>query len=53
MRRIGEFKLDRVVESEEPLIAPDGFFPESTPDVFAKHAEWLQPRYVDPVSGKL
>ena len=53
MRRIGEFKLDRVVESEEPLVAPDGFFPESTPDVFAEHAEWLQPRYVDPVSGKL
>jgi len=53
MRRIGEFKLDRVVESEEPLIAPDGFFPESTPDIFAEHAEWLQSRYMDPVSGKL
>ena len=53
MRRIGEFKLDRVVESEEPLVAPDGFFPESTPDIFAEHAEWLQPRYMDPVSGKL
>ena len=53
MRRIGEFKLDRVVESEEPLVAPDGFFPESTPDVFAEYAEWLQPRYLDPVSGKL
>ena len=53
MRQIGEFRLDRVVESEEPLIAPDNFFPESTPDVFAAHAEWLQPRYVDPASGKL
>ncbi|MDP7546655.1 MAG: MBL fold metallo-hydrolase [Alphaproteobacteria bacterium] len=53
MRQIGDFKLERVVESEEPLIAAEGFFPESTPDVFAEHAHWLQPRYVDPVSGKL
>lgn len=50
---IGEFELDRVVESEEPLITPDGFFPESNPDVFAEHAAWLQPRYLDPISGKL
>jgi hypothetical protein len=35
MRRIGKLKLDRVVESEEPLIVLVGFFPESTPDVFA------------------
>jgi glyoxylase-like metal-dependent hydrolase (beta-lactamase superfamily II) len=52
-RPVGDFTLDRVVESEEPLIAPADFFPESTPDVFAEHADWLQPRFVDPSSGKL
>ncbi len=51
--RIGRFRIDRVVESEEPLVAPEIFFPESTPDVFEAHADWLEPRYVDPVSGKL
>ena len=53
MKSVGDFSLDRVVESEEPLIAPSDFFPESSPDVFAEHADWLQPRYVDPQSGKL
>jgi len=51
--QIGAFRLDRVVESETPLIAPDQFFPESTPDVFADHADWLEPRYLDPGTGKL
>ena len=53
MRNIGEFELDRVVESEEPLIAPSEFFPDSTPDVFEEHAGWLQPDHVDAQSGHL
>lgn len=50
---IGRFRIDRVVESEEPLVAPEIFFPESTADVFEEHAGWLEPRYRDPASGKL
>ncbi len=53
MKRVGEFSLDRVVESEEPLIAPADFFPESSPEVFAQNADWLEPRFVDPATGKL
>jgi glyoxylase-like metal-dependent hydrolase (beta-lactamase superfamily II) len=53
MQRIGNFTLDRVVESEVPLIAPADFFPESTPDVFEQHKGWLQPHHVCPDTGKL
>jgi glyoxylase-like metal-dependent hydrolase (beta-lactamase superfamily II) len=53
MHNIGEFELDRVVESEEPLVAPKDFFPDATADVFEEHADWLQPDHVDPQSGKL
>jgi glyoxylase-like metal-dependent hydrolase (beta-lactamase superfamily II) len=53
MRKLGEFRLDRVVESEEPLIEPQAFFPQSDPETFAAHAHWLEPRHVDPASGKL
>lgn len=53
MRRVGEFTLQRVVESEEPLIEPAIFFPQSDPETLAAHAHWLQPRFVDPATGKL
>ena len=53
MRRIGEFELLRVVESEGPLLAAAEFLPGSTPETFAQHAHWLQPRHVDPATGQL
>ena len=53
MQKIGNFGLDRVVESEEPLVEPEIFFPESDPETFAAHADWLQPRHVHPATGKL
>jgi glyoxylase-like metal-dependent hydrolase (beta-lactamase superfamily II) len=53
MRKLGEFTLDRVVESEAPLMQPANFFPQSDPETFAGHAHWLQPRHVDPATGKL
>src|SRR3546814_10051707 len=53
MRKLGEFTLDRVVESETPLMERANFFPQSDAETFAEHAHWLQPRHVDPVTGKL
>jgi glyoxylase-like metal-dependent hydrolase (beta-lactamase superfamily II) len=53
MRKLGEFTLDRAVESETPLMEPANFFPQSDAETFAEHAHWLQPRHVDPVTGKL
>jgi len=53
MRRVGEFEVRRVVESEGPLLKPEVFFPQSTPDIFAQHAHWLKPRHLEPASGLL
>jgi glyoxylase-like metal-dependent hydrolase (beta-lactamase superfamily II) len=51
--KLGEFALSRVIESEEPLLDPKLFFPDSTPDVFRSHAHWLEPTHVQPGSGLL
>jgi len=53
MHKLGAFTLERLVESEEPLVEPAVFFPQSTPEIFAEHAHWLQPTHVCPTSGKL
>jgi len=53
MLKLGQFALSRVIESEAPILDPQVFFPDSTPEVFAQHARWLQPRHVDPKTGQL
>ncbi len=53
MVSVGEFELSRVVEMEGPAFEPDFLLPDSTPEVFAEHASWLEPRYVAPDSGLL
>ena len=53
MQKIGDFTLDRVVESEEPLIAAADFFPDSEADVVDSLRDWLQPKHMCPDTGKL
>ena len=54
-RQLGHITLDRIVETEsaDPFFDPIGFFPETTPEDWARHKAWLQPRAMDPVSGAL
>jgi glyoxylase-like metal-dependent hydrolase (beta-lactamase superfamily II) len=51
--RIGEITVHRIVEQEAPFFAPLDFFPALTKDVLDEHLGWLQPRYIDPATGKL
>jgi glyoxylase-like metal-dependent hydrolase (beta-lactamase superfamily II) len=51
--RIGEITVHRIVEQEAPFFAPLDFFPTLTKDVLDEHLGWLQPRYIDPATGKL
>jgi glyoxylase-like metal-dependent hydrolase (beta-lactamase superfamily II) len=51
--RIGESTVHRIVEQEAPFFAPLDFFPTLTNDVLDEHLGWLQPRYIDPATGKL
>lgn len=50
---IGAARIDRVVESEEPILDPLQLFPEATAGILASQMAWLAPRYYDPASGLL
>jgi glyoxylase-like metal-dependent hydrolase (beta-lactamase superfamily II) len=54
-RQLGNIVLNRIIESEgaDPFFDPLEFFPETTPEDWARHKAWMQPRAVDPASGKL
>ena len=51
--KIGNLTIHRIVEQEEPFFDPHFFFPKLTPEVLAENLSWLQPRYIDPKTGKL
>jgi glyoxylase-like metal-dependent hydrolase (beta-lactamase superfamily II) len=50
---IGTARVDRVLESEEPILDPLQMFPESTAADLDRHMSWLAPRFFDPVSRLL
>ena len=52
-RQLGQLTINRIVESERADFDPLAFFPETTPEAWAPHKAWLQPRAMDPVSGNL
>ena len=54
-RQLGEILIHRIVESEgpDPYFDPPVFFPETTPEDWARHKAWLEPSAMDPVSGHL
>ncbi|MDP6353293.1 MAG: MBL fold metallo-hydrolase [Alphaproteobacteria bacterium] len=53
MHQINDFRLQSVIEAEEPFVAPLAFFPDATQDVFDAHGHWLRPRFQDPETGSL
>ncbi len=52
-KQIGEITIDRIVESICPDFEPMSFFPETTPDDWARHREWMQPTALHPDSGNI
>lgn len=52
-QRIGDFSVDRVLESEGPYFALDFLLPGAPPDLIAANADWLKPRFVDPTDDRL
>ena len=51
--KIGDIEWHRIVESEGPEFNVEFLIPDATPEALAPHLDWLQPRFLDPVSGKL
>jgi glyoxylase-like metal-dependent hydrolase (beta-lactamase superfamily II) len=50
---IGEARIDRVVESEEPILDPLEIFPEATPAEIEAQLHWLAPRFYDVSTRRL
>ena len=51
--QIGELTLDRIVESEFPVLDPYEVYPDCTPDHIERDTPWLAPRFYDRISKKL
>ena len=50
---LGDIAIDRIVEFDEPMAAPIEFFDEATPEAVAPHRHWLEPRAIEPASGRM
>ena len=50
---IGRTSFTRIVELNEPFLAPDKMFAEATPEAIAPDLEWLIPQAMCPQTGKL
>ena len=50
---VGGIRIDRIVEQEQPFFDPLFFFPKMTKELLEENRPWLEPRYHDPVSGKM
>jgi glyoxylase-like metal-dependent hydrolase (beta-lactamase superfamily II) len=50
---IGAARIDRVVESEEPILDPLQMFPEASVADIAAQMAWLAPRFYDPATKLL
>ena len=51
--KIGDIEWYRIVESEGPDFNVEFLIPDATPEALAPHCDWMQPRFLDPISGKL
>jgi glyoxylase-like metal-dependent hydrolase (beta-lactamase superfamily II) len=51
--QFGAVTMQRVVESETPMLSPFEIFPDCTQQHLDAHRGWLQPRFQDPASGLL
>jgi glyoxylase-like metal-dependent hydrolase (beta-lactamase superfamily II) len=51
--QLGDITIHRIVEQEEPLFDARAFFPGMDDAMFAENRSWLEPRFIDPASGKL
>ena len=48
---IGDVRIDRIVEFQQPLLAASLLYPASTPEALARHRGWLEPALMEPGSG--
>jgi glyoxylase-like metal-dependent hydrolase (beta-lactamase superfamily II) len=52
-RQLGNITIDRIIELEAPLARPIEFFDEAVPEAVEPHRHWLEPKALDPASGRI
>src|SRR5262245_41557530 len=50
---LGQIVIQRIVESICTAFDPLSFFPETTPDDWARHRTWMEPRALHSISGNI
>ncbi len=53
VNQIGDLTVTRVIETEGPEFDPTTFYPDCTWENLAPLRDWLEPRFLDPATGKL
>ena len=51
--QLGDITIDRILELEEPFARPLEFFDEALPEAVEPDRHWLEPKALDPESGKM
>ena len=51
--QIGEVRVDRVVEFEQPVMPIRQLYPGATPETIDRHRRWLEPWLLEPSTGLL
>ena len=50
---VGDLRLHRVIEQEQPFFDPLKFFPDLKPEVLQENRSWLEQSAIDPATGFL
>ena len=51
--RLGDISVARIVDLEGPAFDPLRFYPDCTAEALDAHRHWLEPRFIDPATGRL
>ena len=51
--RLGDLEITRVLEFEAALFEPALIYPDLTPEILERHRSWLEPRLLDPDTGRM
>jgi glyoxylase-like metal-dependent hydrolase (beta-lactamase superfamily II) len=51
--RVGDIEISRIPEFEMPMFDPAFIYPDLGKDRLDAHRPWLEPRFLDPATGKL
>lgn len=50
---LDQVRIHQVFEQELPVIDFRTFFPALTDEIFEENRSWLEPRFLDPATGKI